>query len=455
MLTGLIKKFHLFDLSNGDAGASSASDLSLNTNDNVTNFFDQYTHSQPQPTDPSTPFTGTGAFWPNNSDNFPGNQAYHTGPSGSTTTSGLISPPSTPPSGFTVTTDAAGVLVSYTGSNLEFQLNWDSSVTKASSLIQSNFKYAWETAAEFLEKNFSTQATSETNAQTHATTTGPIVINVNVGYGEVAGSSSPFLFGGALGASSTEGDYLSFGTLSGALQSVYSASGNAQIHGISLPSTDPTGHGPNEFFVPYAEEKALGLPFGSSGYQTAVDGWVGMAKYSSTGGFGSFNFDYTTDANLAGSQGNTNLTSSKISLPSSSSYDAIGVAAHELTEVMGRISALGTSLQTYLGNGTTRAPTNQYTALDLFRYNNGHSTLTSGTGDYFSVDGGATHLGTYNSSTGDKADWASNYYDSMGFGHAGYYMPVSSTGVLEMATLGYTLSSAGVTDLTSHPPAMA
>jgi len=311
-------------------------------------------------------------------------------------------------------TAPAPTLVTSAGSNLEFNLIWDSSVASA----PSGFESAWISAATFIEKNLTTLGAS------------PIVFNLHVGYGEVAGQTIPF---GALSASSTEGDYVSYDTLASALRSVYGASTYSEVYNATIAGTDPTGQasGSKEFFVPYAEEMALGLRIGTSGYQTAIEGWVGMAKNSFF-----TKLDYTSDASLTKTG----------KMPSSSTYDAVAAAAHEITEVMGRISGLGTSLQP--GTGAT------WTALDLFRYSGSNTPALSSKTGYFSVDHGATNLGTYNSSTGDAGDWASSAYDSFGFAHKGYYSPVSSTDVLETAMLGYTLTPTAVNNLNSHPPTL-
>jgi hypothetical protein len=79
-------------------------------------------------------------------------------------------------------------LVITPGSNLEFNLIWDSSVGGAGN-SETGFMAAVVDAAQFFEKNF--------------TAGHVIVVNLHVSYGEVAGSSLPF---GALAASSSEGD---------------------------------------------------------------------------------------------------------------------------------------------------------------------------------------------------------------------------------------------------------
>src|SRR5205823_5167063 len=84
----------------------------------------------------------------------------------------------------------------------------------------------------------------------------------------------------------------------------------------------------------------------------------------------------------------------------SGTYDFIGVAEHEISEVMGRIALLGTPL-----GGLSHT----YTALDLFRYSSpGARQFAAGNTAYFSLDGGNTGLNNFNTlSGGDAGDWAS------------------------------------------------
>jgi hypothetical protein len=314
------------------------------------------------------------------------------------------------------TATPAPTLITVTGSNLEFNLIWDSSVGGAGS-NEAGFMTAVEDAAQFFARNLTTQ-----NVE---------VVNLHVGYGEVAGTTLPF---GALSASSSEGDYVSYATLADALRNVNGNSPDSLIKNFSLglPSSDPTGQAsasnpnPNDFFVSYAEEKALGMQIGTSGYQTAIDGWIGLAKNSL---FTKMNY---TDDPLLNKTG---------SMPHGG-YDAVGAAAHEIDEVLGRIAGLGTSLQS--GTGAT------WTALDLSRYSSSSVRDLTTKGGYFSLDGGLTNLGAYNSSAGDAGDWAYGAHDAYGaYSHSGYYSPVSATDLLQTATLGFTLTSTGLADVSS------
>ena len=112
------------------------------------------------------------------------------------------------------------------------------------------------------------------------------------------------------------------------------------------------------------------------------------------------------------------------------SYDAIGVLEHEITEVMGRTSSLGT----YAG---------MYEPLDLFRYTSaGVRDLVPGAGS-FAVDG-TTLLQSYNASAsaGDLGDWAASVTgDSFGNGSTGVAGLVTAVDLREMNVLGWTRAS--------------
>ncbi|HLG86390.1 MAG TPA: NF038122 family metalloprotease [Alphaproteobacteria bacterium] len=272
----------------------------------------------------------------------------------------------------------AGTLVGAAG-GLQIDLIWDSSVASA----PAGFQQAIITAAQYLASLSSTAA----------------VLNIQVGYGEVGGTA---MSSGALGESE------SYGYLTG-----YATVVNALAHDnypVAAASNAPTGA---QFFVTSAEAKAMGL---ASATASSVDGFIGLSS--------SYPLDYSTSGSPAGS----------------TSYSAVGVAEHELSEVMGRIGMEGR-----IFNG---APT--YTPLDLFNYASAGHLELSGGGGYFSVSGGSTALGTYNNSAangGDIADWASGHGPVANDAFNAYTSPgpttVSSADVQEIAALGYKLTATG------------
>ena len=168
--------------------------------------------------------------------------------------------------------------------------------------------------------------------------------------------------------------------------------------------------------VTTAQAKALGLIDSSTlitGY-TGIDGHIGIR---------SNNF-YAV--------GGTDLPSK---------YDATSSAAHEISEVLGRISTIGNA--TVVGAG--------FTTLDLFRYSaNGVRSLAPADGAYFSIDNGKTALAPFNNPSkggGDAGDWAyvSKSYDSFNaFGTPGQLAHISPTDFLALEALGYQVNTVGI-----------
>ena len=225
--------------------------------------------------------------------------------------------------------------------------------------------------------------------------TDPISINIT------------FAAGSGLGSSSTNLQYVANSNNStyAAMKSALAAdskSANDATAVANLPATDPTGGG--SFIVSTAEAKALGL---SSG--TGSDGTITLG----TGN------PYTFDPNNRAVPGD---------------YDFIGVAEHEISEVMGRIGILGSTL------GTGQA---LYDPLDLFGYT-GPGALDikpNQASVYFSINGGHTLLKLYNngSNGGDNKDWGSGFspdsYDA--FATLGAKEDISAVDKIEMDVIGY------------------
>jgi len=246
--------------------------------------------------------------------------------------------------------------------------------------LPAGFTTAVAAAVQYLESQF----------------TDAVTININVGYGETGGSS---LGAGVLGSSLT---YLSSYTYSQVVSHVSADAKTATdaTAVASLPASSPVN---GTYWVSTAEAKALGL----MGASSAVDGYVGFSS--------SYAFDYNNaDGVTAGS------------------YDFYGVVLHEITEVMGRMLLTGVTL-----GGTP----NSYDLMDLFHYSAaGVRDFSAVTPGYFSIDGGTTNLGGFNTNPGgDAGDWGSGMGNDAfnAFGNSGVVDAISSADLTLLDTIGW------------------
>jgi hypothetical protein len=246
--------------------------------------------------------------------------------------------------------------------------------------------------------------------------TNPITINIDVGYGEIDGQS---LQNGALGESEGYYNQYSYSQVRSAL--VANATSAAQVSAVdALPATDPSPGGDGNYWVSTSEAKALGL----TGSSSALDGYIGFSN--------SFAFTYNTVNGGSVAAG---------------TYDFFGVAAHEITEVMGRDLFVGSE------DGEGIGP-DSYSPYDLFHYSaNGVRDFSGTTAGYVSDNGGATDLDNFNTNPqGDFGDWAtaSGFNDSyLAFSNSGVANPVSANDLTADSLLGYdettTASAPGTT----------
>jgi hypothetical protein len=275
---------------------------------------------------------------------------------------------------------------------LQIDLIWDATVTSATNWA--SIEDAVVAAAKIFTNHFSNH----------------IVINIAVGLDEVGGLALP-----ANAASASEPGFVldSYGDVQAGLTA---ADAGLVAAGLMAPNAVADAVAAQEgaatfpfMLVPNAEAKALDLPSAVPG---VIDGFIGLS--SSLLAF-------------TGSAGGAK----------SGLIDAVAAAAHEISEVMGRIETVG--------NIPGLPGINLYTPLDLFRYSApGALDVTPGPG-YFSLDEGATSLNTFNdptTNTADAGDWSltfanrGNAFDA--FVLPGTPLQVTSTDILEMAALGYT-----------------
>lgn len=247
---------------------------------------------------------------------------------------------------------AASTLLTAGPAAASFIINpvYDSSITSLSNA--STVMGAFNTVASDFAKSFTSNVT----------------INVGVSWGSVGGYALPST---AVGAS-TEGlyGYFSYSQIRSYLTNASKStpSDTALATAVAnLPRGAPSGV--SQYVVPSAEAKVLGI---ISATKSSLDGSIGFAGNSS-------GYDFNpADGITAGT------------------YDFQAVAAHELDEVLGRISGLSSTSPTYR------------TVFDLFRYS-APGVLGFGYNDsaYFSIDGGRTSLNQFNVSSygGDRGDW--------------------------------------------------
>jgi hypothetical protein len=190
-----------------------------------------------------------------------------------------------------------------------------------------------------------------------------VKINIKVSWGSVGGYAMP---NGALGASLDPlYGYFTYAQIKSWLTSDAKTSYDS-IAIQNLPASSPVGT--KKFVLPSAEAKALGL---ISGYATGFDGYIGFGN--------GVNYDYTPGNGITAGY-----------------YDFTTVVAHEIDEVLGRISGLSGYTPSWA------------TPFDLFRCASGSPSFSYSAAAYFSVDGCKTNLGNFNNvGSGDRSDWAS------------------------------------------------
>ena len=209
-------------------------------------------------------------------------------------------------------------------SGLSINLSYDSSVAKAPGGYDGEFTSAMAKVVSTLESNI----------------TNPDTLNISVGWGEADGSNSAVSGGGAASIRAAGPSY----TYSDILSGLAEAGGPQPMSG---GSNSPYQSG--AFANGIADAQALDLGGSIDGITVSnddvpIDGWIGFStasKWSFNGG-----------------------------ISPGGAEDLIGIAEHEITEVMGRVSYIGSAAGFYdpLGNNTLVTYPGAYSPMDLFRY---------------------------------------------------------------------------------------
>ena len=238
---------------------------------------------------------------------------------------------------------------------------------------------AWNAAASIFTSNFSDN----------------IHINITV---DATASTSPF------GQSSTSLFSTSYANLRSMVVADAKSANDAIAIGVggSMTAADPTG-GTGTWFVTRSQAKAIGL----IGDDLSNDGTTTF------GAANPFSFSGT---------------------PAGGTYDFKGVAAHEISEVMGRLGFGGVKIAS------------GFSLLDDFAYTGpGAKDTGQGPNRQFSINAGTTLQKLYNnaSSNGlDVVDWAPGTNDAFNqFSSSGVVNPVSVVDLQLMDVIGYDLIS--------------
>ena len=181
--------------------------------------------------------------------------------------------------------------------------------------------------------------------------------------------------------------------------------------------------------VAYASTQNDAIAIGPGGSMTATDPTNGTGIWQLTRAqakaLGHIPDDTNDDGGTTFGVGNPFTFSGPIA---AQTFDFQGIAAHEISEVMGRFGLSG-------GNNT-------FSLIDCFSYTGpGVKSLGGGAGNFFSIDNGVTLLKEFNDSSAnhlDTRDWAGGTNDSFNqFSGSGVVNAVSAVDLQVMDVIGY------------------
>ena len=272
-----------------------------------------------------------------------------------------------------------------------------------------------------IKLNYDSSITSLSNAATiesdlnsvaqyfDTTLASPVTVNIGVSWGAVGGQVIP-----SSDVSSSVENLYGYFTYSQIKSDLTTAAKNNPLDtalvtaAAHLPASAPSGQG--QYAITSADAKALGV---IPGILPGTDGYIGFSKTAA--------WDFSP-AN--GVTANT--------------YDFEAAAAHEITEVLGRVSGL-----------TSTSPSFR-TPLDLYRYSAaGQLGWSYTSAAYFSVNGGVTNLGAFNNQgAGDRGDWAAGGDDAQSaYLHTGQADGLTTADLTALDALGWGGSNLGDTQL--------
>jgi hypothetical protein len=178
------------------------------------------------------------------------------------------------------------------------------------------------------------------------------------------------------------------------------------------------------------------IAIGPGGSMSAADPTSGTGTWwltrSQAKALGHIPDDLSEDGTTIFGAGNPFTFSSTIT---AGTYDFQGIAAHEISEVMGRLG---------LSGGTVGTTANSFSLIDNFSYTGtGTKGLRGGPGNNFSIDNGTTLLKLWNDPTTnglDSRDWAPGTNDAFDqFSDSGVVNPVSAVDLQLLDVIGYDL----------------